>query len=660
MGFDPFPKLSLSLFMCKRLMSPCTRETCEKMAGEQPETIVEEREELMVPLTTDPNPTLRTAHFLKPSLASINQQPLFKPPSLSSPLTDFEPGEWPLKLVFTGWIDPQKNWKTWVDQMHPQHQSTWRKAGINEAIMCSTYKTRRNHDLFWGLAERWCPSTNSFIFPWGETTITLEDIIVLGGFSVIGEPVSKPLETTELMKLEENLLKLLTQLKKTLKSCHQEWMKRFMGKGSELEHIAFLSLWLSRYVFGQKFPNAIGRNLLSVAIHLARGTRLALGPAVLASIYRDLSLLKETIIASTELRMDGSDGDVLSLALQAPLRLVQIWAWERFPGLRPEPNAMNHGEPRIARWHGLKRLKIENVRMVLDSAQDCFQWRPYATTMSNWSFPKFYIEKEEWMVVDPYLDQELQSFAQCLRVCELVGIDCIELYLPHRVAMQFGIDQDLPCTVTKSHESPETAWSNYGKPIWNAKLYVPSRLFEGDVTTQYLSWWKQSTWPSQAAFTGVIRQPRSLRRSRRSLWGSTVKKEVDDNAEVPPGFLHKYNMVYPRTSESYLRSSKGKKGDNDGDVPRGFGHRSNLIHQIEKTMQNEAVPRCSEGAAEAANESDVYNTPKMNDNEGQNRSYKAVEIPGLELEARISRLERVIAELKAERLAARLTSITKQ
>ncbi|RVW99610.1 hypothetical protein CK203_021429 [Vitis vinifera] len=296
--------------------------------------------------------------------------------------------------------------------------------------------------------------------------------------------------------------------------------------------------------------------------------------------------------------------NILSLTLQAPLRLVQVWAWERFPGLRPEPNAMNHGEPRIARWHGLKRLKIENVRMVLDSAQDCFQWRPYATTVSNWSFPKFYIEKEEWMVVDSYLDQELQSFAQCLRIFHVLSLN------PMRV------------------------------------LKLPG------VTT--------STWPSQAAFTGVIRQPRSLRRSRRSLWGSTVKKEVDDNAEVPPGFLHKYNMVYPRTSESYLRSSKGKKGDNDGDVPPGFGHRSNLIHQIEKTMQNEAVPRGSEGAAEAANESDVYNTPKMNDNEGQNRSYKAVEIPGLELEARISRLERVIAELKAERLAARLTSITKQ
>jgi hypothetical protein len=31
-----------------------------------------------------------------------------------------------------------------------------------------------------------------------------------------------------------------------------------------------------------------------------------------------------------------------------------------------------------------------------------------------------------------------------LRVSELVGFDAIEQYLPHRVAMQFGMDHDVP------------------------------------------------------------------------------------------------------------------------------------------------------------------------------------------------------------------------
>lgn len=35
-------------------------------------------------------------------------------------------------------------------------------------------------------------------------------------------------------------------------------------------------------------------------VHLARGTKIALAPSVLASIYRDLSLLKAEIVAFSE------------------------------------------------------------------------------------------------------------------------------------------------------------------------------------------------------------------------------------------------------------------------------------------------------------------------------------------------------------------------
>ncbi|CAH8301855.1 unnamed protein product [Eruca vesicaria subsp. sativa] len=35
-----------------------------------------------------------------------------------------------------------------------------------------------------GIAEKWCPNTKTFVFPWGETTITLEDVMLLLGFSV--------------------------------------------------------------------------------------------------------------------------------------------------------------------------------------------------------------------------------------------------------------------------------------------------------------------------------------------------------------------------------------------------------------------------------------------------------------------------------------------
>ena len=107
----------------------------------------------------------------------------------------------------------------------------------------------------------------------------------------------------------------------------------------------------------QNFPNAI---------LLARGTRIALAPAVLSSIYTDLGLLKEKLVASTKL-------DTEEVNLSAPFQFVQLWAWERFPELRPSPISITQCEPRLARWSKLKKVSIENVRLVIDSAGESFQ-----------------------------------------------------------------------------------------------------------------------------------------------------------------------------------------------------------------------------------------------------------------------------------------------
>ena len=443
------------------------------------DTIVEVREELMVS-SSGGNPTLRIAHFLKPTITSI-EGPVFKlPPPI------LEPQKLSLRVSFRGWRCAQNNWKTWVDKMASLHQATWKRAGIYEAVLNSTYQIRRDNDLVFGFAKRWCSETNTFIFPWGEATITLEDIMVLGAYSVLGDSVLCPVESKELKEIENNLKEMQAALRKTKakKACQALWLKKFMDSDSEFEHEAFLSYWLSRYVF-QNAGKSIRGCVFSIAIHLARGRKIALAPGVLASIYKDLSLLKEKIVASNNLESDDEDGG-LKLRIFSLFHLVQIWAWERFLELRPNPNVINYGEPRIARWNKVISHEVENVRLALDSAGESFQWRPYTLIVNICKFPKFYAEKEKYISVGPGLDEELQSFARCLRVAELVGLGCIEQYLPHRVAMQFGMDQDLPVCVPRLDETPEIAWNHYSKPACNMKLYVPPRLFEADVTVRYL------------------------------------------------------------------------------------------------------------------------------------------------------------------------------
>ncbi|KAI3753901.1 hypothetical protein L2E82_25966 [Cichorium intybus] len=449
------------------------------MATTSEDTIMEEREELMLSpkLIKHHHATRKIARFIKPSVSSTDVQPFpFNLPTVSS-----VPEICSFKVSFNGWRTPPKNWKAWVDRMHCLHQSTWKKAGIEHAVLNSSYKITTNDDLILRFAQKWCHETKTFVFTWGEATITLEDMMALGGYSVLGESVLSPVvnieSKTTLAKMDEARVELL---RSTFRKADQfQWLHKFKDSGSEIEHEAFLVLWLSRFVFPSSYTTVV-RNVFPIAVHLARGIRLALAPAVLASIYRDLSMLKAEL---TEHKDDTS------ITIWAPLQLVQIWIWERFPKLRP--NVGGSYKPMFARWEN-KNLHIDNFGSNFDRDSEDFCWRPYATNENDDSGND---KKGKWVVLGDCLDEELESWGRCLRVSELVGIKgkCIEQYLPHRVAMQFGMDQDIPGYLPRNIASPKIAWEFYARPVTDLKLYVPSRFSEPYVTARYMEWWNNST-----------------------------------------------------------------------------------------------------------------------------------------------------------------------
>ncbi|KAJ0100997.1 hypothetical protein Patl1_04247 [Pistacia atlantica] len=176
-------------------------------------------------------------------------------------------------------------------------------------------------------------------FSWGEATITLEDLLIVR-YSVLGSFVFCLVETDELNELEEKLNQARSKLNKSTskKALHSSWIKKFMDTGSEIEHEAFLALWFS-------------------------------------SIYKDLTSFKEKIVALIKFDNWVDEDNELAVTVRSPFQLVQIWAWERFLHLRPEPNLIKTGEPRFARWHE-QFIVAENVRKVINSAKDDFDWRP--------------------------------------------------------------------------------------------------------------------------------------------------------------------------------------------------------------------------------------------------------------------------------------------
>nr|VDC64910.1 unnamed protein product [Brassica rapa] len=556
-------------------------------------------------------------HFLKPYVTSIDGPVAELPPrrrvsvSSSSDVKVLS-----LRRFDNGVGSTDRNFTSWMRKMEALHEPTWRKAGIFEAIKASTFKISKNPSLIQALVEKWCPETKSFVFPWGEATITLEDVMVLLGFSVLGSSVCASVESSEMRGAVKKLEKARTKIMggKGGQVRQSQWTLRFRDRDDDsLEHEAFLAMWLSILVF----PH-MSRRVFPVAVRLARGERVALAPAVLASVYRDLGAIT---------------GDDESYHPKSLLKLVQVWTWERFKNVRPKAKEIPKGEPRISRWEGLQK-RYENVRMSLDD----FEWRPYTKPLQNWNPLRFYVEEAMWIPIDNGIDDEFVAFARCVRSSKLVGIGFVEDYYPNRVAMQFGFSQDLPGLVTR-HSSDFTekeAWDDYNKSLVGLKLYMPSRLATGSVTARYRDWWSKSV--SQflgfedsnetcnarnrvdddaspevlplsqllqkmgEGFPAEFKRPRKLRIARRM--GSV-------SVEMPLSELF-HKELAKRTSE-HLRGKRAREDDDDANHTDSYDDVT--ISQLVKSQRKETGNKAGKSKVRSSGDGNNSSDPRLGANE---------------------------------------------
>ncbi|RDX71493.1 hypothetical protein CR513_49155, partial [Mucuna pruriens] len=621
------------------------------------------------------NPLYRTAYFIKPCMEDSTRLPHSTFSFGRTAITSNDAKLPSLEVRYNGWHYPQEEWKTWVQQIQHKYEYLWIRAGIDQAIKASTYQICRNDELILELAQRWCSKTNTFMFLWGEATITLEDVKVCWGYSVVGAPISSPLVSDEEREIEQELIKVFRMFFKTKakRADHYPWMKHFMRTESHVEHEAFLSLWLSRFVFPGRSHKAILKSVFPIAIHLAKGTKLALAPAVLASIYRDLSLLNNkirTVTTTTE----------LEVILWAPIQLVQVWALERFPALEPRFHVIEQGQFMMAKWHTAKMTKRDNLKLILDSskARNGFIWRPYKN-----SPPLQLCNKEGmWVCDNPNFNDELESFTRCLRVSELVGMECVEHYCPNRVAMQFGMDQDIPAMLTRYNENP---WMSYSQLVSDKNLLTAlSSCHRPNVTSRYYRWWKQSN-PSKE---GDMHDHCVVSSSEHLLLTlPSVKKEGEGSFGPPPGFTSK---TLPSVKK------EGEEGEGSYGPPPGFTSNVKREQEDFDEVGELSIVELSEASSEvrclgddevgngkalasplsavfpsssvegARNAKDDENRVKMenlfcdkdgvSDMEMEDASPCTANI-AFDLESRIGKLERVIAKLKAAKIGPRVQNV---
>jgi len=160
------------------------------------------------------------------------------------------------------------------------------------------------------------------------------------------------------------------------------------------------------------------------------------------------------------------------------------------------------------------------------------------------------------------------SFVICLRVSELVSIDSIEQYLPHRVAMQFGLDQDVPSSVPRFNETKAIAWKNYCRRISDKNLYFPSRFFEADASMRYAKWWEHSVLDRGNFVKNFVQQKRSA--SPRKNTPHVGKANISGNdVGVPPGFPTNCveTLIFGNFCDDGSKTKTRKVDNLDADVP---------------------------------------------------------------------------------------------
>nr|XP_025652581.1 serine/threonine-protein phosphatase 7 long form homolog [Arachis hypogaea] len=258
---------------------------------------------------------------------------------------------------------------------------------------------RLNSQWFWldeplvsAFVERWRPETHTFHMPFGECTVTLQDVAFQLGLPVDGEAVSGCLGEFETYMeggrpawewFEDLFGERPPPNKVKQMTVHFTWFHerfRVLPPDASEETVriyarAYIMMLLSTQLFGDKSANRVHIRWLPFVANLDGMGRYSWGSAALAWLYRCMCRV--------------ANRNVTNLA--GPLQLLQSWIFWRFPSLRPAGFEV-FSFPLASRWSAYlppndgKEQRVIRYRLALDrlTARDVsfiaarIVWEPYS------------------------------------------------------------------------------------------------------------------------------------------------------------------------------------------------------------------------------------------------------------------------------------------
>ncbi|XP_057734886.1 protein MAIN-LIKE 1-like [Arachis stenosperma] len=259
-------------------------------------------------------------------------------------------------------------------------------AGLYHLARLNDRWFRLDEALVSAFVERWRPETHTFHMPFGECTITLQDVAYQLGLPVDGRYVSGCLSEFHIY-IEggrpawvwfQELLGVIpppSQVQKYTVNC--SWFQETFGEcpeDADDETVrryarAYIMMLLGTQLFVDKSGNQIHIRWLPYVARLEELGTCSWGSAALAWLYRCMYRV--------------ANRHVVKLA--GPLQLLQSWIFWRFPRFRPA-GYEELSWPLASRWSGYnpsgseKGPRVQMWRFRIDRLQDReFIWMPYSS-----------------------------------------------------------------------------------------------------------------------------------------------------------------------------------------------------------------------------------------------------------------------------------------
>ncbi|KAL4337028.1 hypothetical protein AHAS_Ahas12G0069200 [Arachis hypogaea] len=258
-------------------------------------------------------------------------------------------------------------------------------AGLEQVARLNAHWFKLDEPLISAFVERWRPETHTFHMPFGECTVTLQDVSYQLGLPIDGEAVSGCLSDFEqLMEGGKPSWTWFQELFGELPpvKCINKFTVTYKWFQTRFEVLpdnasedtvrmyarAYIMVLLSSQLFGDKSGTRVHIRWLPFVARLEELGRYSWGSSTLAWLYRCLCRV--------------ANRNVVKLA--GPLTLLQSWIFWRFPTLRP------HGFntftwPLASRWAKYipsldqRSPRVLQLRLKLDKLRpDDFLWIPYA------------------------------------------------------------------------------------------------------------------------------------------------------------------------------------------------------------------------------------------------------------------------------------------